>query len=127
MSYPAHKLHTDQTHFLKKYITYSDSGISAGTFEIGTLPKNAQILRTVVQIATVSTAGGVLTVGTASGTANNIVTAGDINETVLAQTSVAGVGVLSSTLDYPVYLKWATATGGAAYVTIEYVPHPANS
>ena len=127
MSYPPHKLHTAQTHYLAKYITYSDAGVSAGTAEIGTLPKNAQILRAVVQIATVSTAGGVLSVGTASGTATNIVTAGDINETVLAQTSVAGVGVLSSTVDYPVYVKWATATGGAAYVSIEYIPHGPNS
>lgn len=127
MSYPAHKLHTDQTHYLKAYVTYSDAGIVAGTKEIGTLPKNAQILRSSVQIATVSTAGGVLSVGTASGTATNIVTAGDVNETVQAVTAVAGVGVLSATLDYPVYVKWATATAGAAYITIEYACHAPNS
>lgn len=127
MSYPAHKLHQDQTHYLKKYVTYSDAGIVAGTLEIGTLPKNAFILRTPVQISTVSTAGNVLTVGTTSGTANTIVTAGDVNETVLAVTNVAGVGVLSSTADTPVYVKWATGTSGAAYIVIEYVPFPPNS
>jgi hypothetical protein len=124
---PAFLVHTDQVHFLKKYITYSDSGVSAGTLEIGRLPKNSLILATHVQVATVSTAGGALTVGTTSGTANSIVTSGDINETVAAVTRVAGVGVLSSTADLPVYVKLSGATAGAAYVAIEYIPFPPNS
>lgn len=124
---PAHLLHTDQIHFLKKYVTYSDAGVSAGTARIGTLPKNAFHVATHVQVATVSTAGGVLTVGTTSGTANTIVTAGDVNETVQAVTRVAGVGVLNSTTDMDVYVKWATATAGAAYIAIEYIPFPSNT
>lgn len=127
MAGPAHLIHTDQIHFLKKYVTYSDSGVSAGTARIGTLPKNSLIVATHVQIATVSTAGGVLTLGTTSGTATSIVTAGDINETVAAVTRVAGVGVLNSTTDMDVYVKWATATAGIAYVAVEYIPFPPNS
>lgn len=127
MPQPAYLLEHSVPHVIKKYVTYSDAGVSAGTAQIGTVPKNADFARIRVQIATVSTAGGVLTVGTTSGTANTLVTAGDINETVQAVTVVNGPGVLSSTAETPIYVKWATATGGAAYVSVEYIPYPPNS
>lgn len=122
MSYPAHKLHTDQVHYLKAYVTYSDSGIVAGTKEIGTLPKNAFVINTHVKMATAGTAA--FTVGTGSGTATSIATAGDINETVTTMQAVTGVGVLSSTTDLPVFVKWAQDTAGAAYIAISYIPFP---
>lgn len=122
MAYPAHKLHTDQTHYLKQYVTYSSSGIVAGTLTIGTLPKNSLILHTKVKFATAGTAA--LTIGTVSGTANDIATAGDINETVTTMQTIAGLGPLNTTTDHPVYVKWAQDTAGAAYIVIEYVAFP---
>lgn len=127
MTIPAYKIEHSVPHVIKKYVTYSDAGISDGTLQIGTAPKNASFRPTQVQIASASTAGNVLTVGTTSGTANTIVTAGDVNETVTAVTSVAAVGVLSSTAEVPIYVKWATGTSGAAYITVAYDPFPPNS
>lgn len=129
MTVPAYLLEHSVPHVIKKYVTYSDSGVSAGTLQIGTIPKYSDIKSIRVQIATVSTAGGVLTVGTTSGTANTLVTAGDINETVQAVTSVTGPGVLSAntSAEVPIYVKWATATGGAAYISVEYIPYVAIS
>jgi len=124
MAYPAHKLHTDQIHFLKAYVNATDADVVAGTKTIGTLPKNSFILATHVYMSTVGTANNALTVGTASGTANNIVTAGDVNETVSAVTRVAGIGVINSTTDYPVYVKHSGGTSGAAYIVVEYIPMP---
>lgn len=128
MPNPAKLYHTDQAHFLRRYVTYSDSGIVAGTLEMDSrLPKNAMHIATHVWMATASTAGNVLTVGTTSGTANSMVTSGDINETVQAYTRVAGIGVVSSASDLPVYVKWATGTSGAAYIAVEFLPFPPNS
>lgn len=122
---PAYQIEHSVPHVIKKYVTYSDAGASAGTLKIGTAPKNSLFGPTLVQMATVGTAA--LTVGTASGTANNIVTAGDVNETVAAVTSVAGVGVLDASNDVPIYVKWAADTAGAAYIVVQYHPFGPNS
>lgn len=99
-------------------VTYSDTGIVAGTKQIGTIPKGAFHIATHVQMETVGTAA--LTLGTTSGTANTLVTAGDINETVAALTRVAGLGVISTSAELPVYIKWAQDTAGVANVVLEF-------
>lgn len=123
------QIHTQQTHYIAKSFTYSDTGITDGTLEFpASLPANAHILRTHVKINTpfAATTTNVLTIGTASGTANDIVTSGDVNETVAAVTNVTGVGVLSSSAEKKVYIKFTGAgtanTAGAAVAIIEYIP-----
>jgi hypothetical protein len=113
---------TQQVGYLDAIVTYSDAGIAAGTKRIGTLPKGAMVTQTKAQMLTVSTAGAALTVGSASGTATSIATAGDINETTTALQTVAGVGVLSTSDDLDIYAKWTGATAGVAAIAIEYVP-----
>jgi hypothetical protein len=115
-------VHTQQVGFIDAIVTYSDAGIVAGTKRIGTTPKGAMHTQTKVQMLTVSTAGAALTVGTGSGTATSIATAGDINETTTGLQTVSGVGVLSTTVDQDIFVKWTGATAGVAAIAIEYVP-----
>lgn len=122
-------LHSQQVHYIAKSFTYSDTGIDTGILEFpASLPANAHIIRTQVKINTAfaATTSNVLTIGTASGTANDIVTAGDINETVTGVTNVTGVGVISSSAEKKLYIKFTGAgtanTAGAAVAIIEYIP-----
>lgn len=121
-------LHTQQTHYIAKRVTYSDTGISAGTLELGaSLPKNACILRTFVDVETAfaATTTNVLTVGTVSGTANDIVTSGDVNETTAVPQSVVGPGMISASAEKKIYVKFTGAgtanTAGVAVIAVEYI------
>lgn len=108
-------------------IPYDNVALAAGTLKIGKLPANCLITRTIVNITTAfaATTTNVLTVGTVSGTANTIVTAGDVNETVAALTSVAGVGTLSTSAALNVFAKFTGAgaanTAGVADILVFYV------
>lgn len=110
-----------------KGVSYDNVALAAGTLKIGKLPAFALITRTIVNIRTAfaATTTNVLTVGTTSGTATSIVTSGDVNETVTGLTSVAGVGVLSTSAELPVYAKFTGAgaanTAGVADIMVFYV------
>lgn len=129
MAVNARQYHERMVHVLTKSITYSDTGISDGVsvyFSNG-LPKNAFVTKTIVNIKTVFNAAttNVLTLGTNTATTNNILTTSDVDETALGVTVVKGVGVLSTTADLPVYVKFTqtgtAATTGAADIVIEFV------
>lgn len=122
------EVHTQQVHYIFKSVTYSDSGISAGTLEFpASLPAGAHIIQTNVDITTAfaATTTNVLTVGTVSGTATDIVSAGDIDETTAAMTIVKGVGTLSASGEKKIYVKFTGAgtanTAGAADICVLYV------
>lgn len=125
----ARELPFQATHYLRKTVTYSDSGISTGISFARYVPAGARILYTTVNIETVFNAAttNVLTVGTNSSSYNDIVASGDVDETVLGATTVlTGCKQLFATDLLPVikYTQTGTpATTGKASVVIVYVPN----
>ena len=125
-------LFRQSVHYIRKAFTYSDPDIAGGTLRLpAAIPAGAIITQVLVDITTAFNAGStnVLTLGTQSGTASDIVTAGDVNETVagvnIVTTSAAIGHVGSSAID--LYLKYAqtgtAATAGAGHVLIAYAPN----
>lgn len=121
---------TQQVHYLRFRVTYSDAGISTGVAK-QTLPSGAIIIGTDILIATTFNAGStnVLTVGTNGTTANNMVASGDVDETTGAITlnvkpTSSALGVLSSdAVVYAKYTQTGTAgTTGDATVLVKYIP-----
>ena len=109
-------------------VAYDDSGIAAGTLEFNArLPANAFVLRTTVDITTAfaATTTNVLTVGTVSGTANDIVASGDVDETSATSQLVTGPGVINATAEEQLFVKFTGAgaanTAGAATLLVEYI------
>jgi hypothetical protein len=128
MTEVARQYHTRQVHYMTKSVTYSDAGISVGNgvkFK-ASLPKNAFAQNTSIKVKTAFNAAttNVLTVGTNPNTTNDIVAAADVNEASAIGFNVAGPGVLSTTQDLDVYVKFtqtgAAATTGAADIVITY-------
>lgn len=132
---PANPRERDQfrqlTHTMRKYVTYSDASIDAGTLRMpAALPAGSIITQVIVDVVTAFNAGttNVLTVGTQSGTANDIVTAGDVNEGAAGVNNVttsAAIGYIgSSAID--LFIKYAqtgtAATAGAAHIVVCYIP-----
>lgn len=125
----ARNYHQRMVHYLTKSVTYSDAGIADGDavkFN-ASLPKNAFITETYVDVKTVFNAAttNVLTVGTNTATTNNIVAAGDVNEASAQMFEVTGVGVLDTSTELDVYAKFTQtgtpATTGAADIVVAYV------
>jgi len=127
----ARQLHTQQIHYLRFSVTYSDAGIATGVPK-QTLPAGAIIIGTDVVVATTFNAQttNVLTVGTNGTTANNIIASGDVDETTAGLTksvspTAAALGALAA--DVPVYVKYTqtgtAGTQGAATVLIKYIPN----
>lgn len=129
MALPNRRYHNQQVHYLTKSVTYSDSGIDVGgTVKFNaSLPKNAFVTNTSVKVKTAFNAAttNVLTVGTNPNTTNDIVAAADVNEASAIGFNIAGPGVLSTTADLDVYVKFAqtgtAATAGAADIVVTYV------
>jgi hypothetical protein len=126
---PALVYHERVVHALTKSVTYSDPGIADGglvKFDQA-LPKNGFITHSYVDVKTAFNAAttNVLTVGTNSTTTNDIVASGGVDETSATPQVVTGVGVLSTTADLPVYVKYTQtgveATAGAADLVINFV------
>ena len=122
----ARELPTQQVHYLRKKITYADSGIATGVKFPNPLPKGAQILSTVVNITT-AFAGGtpILTVGQNSSTYNDIVAAADVAEGSTGATTVLRGSDLSFAADADVYAmvtNVGTGTTGEAVIVVSYVP-----
>jgi hypothetical protein len=115
-------------------VNWNDAAdLTAGTRARGVIPAGAHITGITVTIAVVFNAGttNVVTLGGVSGTATNLVAAGDLDEGTAGTTVMAGsvyhAGALliyNATADYPVYSKFAqtgtAATTGKAVVSITY-------
>ena len=115
------------TNTMRRTVNYSDTGISSG-IAIGpdALPQGAFITGVWVEIVTVFNGGtDVLTVGTNSTSYNNLVAAGDVDETATGVTQVTrGLGrSITAAADIAVFIKYTTAgtaTTGQAVVVIQY-------
>lgn len=123
------QLHEQLVHYIAKSFTYSDTGIDTGTLEFpASLPPNACIIGTYINksVAFAATTTNVLTIGTVSGTANDIATGGDINETTTGFQAITGVGVISASAEKKIYIKFTGAgtanTAGAALAVVTYIP-----
>lgn len=128
MTKPARVLYGQQVHFLRRRISYNTTGVTTGVRFKNALPANCIITDILVRVGTAFNAGttNVLTVGQNSSTYNDMVNAGDVDETAIASTRVTrGVG-LSLTADVDVYVMYVqtgtAATAGAAEIIIAYVP-----
>ena len=127
----ARKLSSQQVHYLRFAVTYSDSGIASGVVK-QTLPAGAILVGTDVLVSTTFNAQttNVLTVGINGTTANNIVPSDDADETTAALTQnvkPTGTALVPLAADSPVYVKYTqtgtAATQGVAYVVVKYVPN----
>lgn len=102
---------------LKKTVNFNDAGISSGVAFDNSLPLGAFILAVLVEIVTAFNAvsSNVLTVGTNSSSFNDIVAAGDVDESAAGVTEVTrGYGrSLAASAEKVVYAKY-TQTGTAA-------------
>src|SRR5882724_6820881 len=113
---------------LRKTINFNDPGIATSVAFDESLPQGAFIIAVLVEIVTAFNAGttNVLTIGTTSNNANEIVNAADVNEGAIGVTPVArGLGrPLTAAGETPVYAKYAqtgtAATTSQAVVVIEY-------
>lgn len=119
------RYHTDQTHFLRKNITFADNGSAV---EVGKLPPGAIVVNAGVIVSTAFNAGtgNVLDIGTsgdgdgfgtdlALGTIGNIVwdelaTSNDLYATT--EVTVTATPALTGT----------AATAGVGHVYVEYMP-----
>ncbi len=114
---------------IRKTVNFNDVGIGTGV-AIGpdALPQGAFILGVWVEIVTVFNAvtTNVLTVGTNAASYNNIVNAGDVNETATGVTQVTrGLGrSLAAAGDTQVFVMYTqsgtAATTGQAVIVIEF-------
>lgn len=126
----ARKPTTQQTVYWRFAITLGDAFLAAPRDPVACIPALAFITQVLVEIVTVFNAAttNVLTIGTTTGNANEIVASGDVTATALAVTPVTrGRGTsLTAAGDINIYVKFAqtgtAATTGKARVVIEYVP-----
>jgi hypothetical protein len=122
----ARELPIQAVHYMRKTVTYSDSGISTGIGFNQWLPAGARILATTVIIETVFNAQttNVLTVGTNSSSYNDIVASADVDETTLAGTTVLTGCKLAMATDLQPFVKYTqtgtAATTGKASIHIQY-------
>ena len=121
-------------HFASVTVNWNDAAdLTAGTRARWIAPAGAHIVAEIVTVQTAFNAGttNVLTVGTVSGTATDMMAAGDLDETTAATTILAGsvfhaggLIILNSTSDTPVYVKYAqtgtVASAGKATITWVY-------
>lgn len=114
--------------YLRKTVNYNDTGISSGLAFENSIPKGAFISDVIVEIVTAFNAGStnVLTVGANSSSYNDMVAAGDVDETAVAATRVTrGLGcVLTASGDIVPYVKYAqtgtAASAGKAKILIAF-------
>lgn len=117
-------------HTYRATVNFGDPSISSGV-QFGTLPKNASIIGVQVEVITAFNAAttNVLTFGTTSTNANELVNASDVNEGVTGVTAVTrGLGQsLTSSGETGLWGKYTqtgtAATAGQAVVIITYVPN----
>lgn len=121
-----------QVHYFRGQVKYDTGGsLSTGILR-GTLPEGAIILGTDVSVDQEFNSGSaqIFTIGTNSASWNNIVAAGDVDETAVALTqnikpTSAALGSLSAASDFYVKMTFsgtAPTTGNLWYV-IKYAPN----
>lgn len=114
--------------YLRKEVAFNTSGIDTGVAMNASVPPNSIIIGTSVSIDTVFNAAStnVLTVGTVSTAYNNLIAAGDVDETSLGVTTITSKSIKTGSSSTDVYIKYAqtgtAATTGAATVVVMYVP-----
>lgn len=114
-------------HYLRKTVRYNDTDIAAGSPFTKYLPSGASIQYATVKIKTAFNGGttNVLTVGQNSTSFNDMVAAGDVDETATGSNMVlrgADLTLSSDALPYAKYTQTGTAaTAGEAEITIAYV------
>lgn len=121
----ARKFHTQQVHYLRKAISYSD-GASA-VITVGVIPEGATVIRGGVIVTTAFNAGtaNVLDIGTSAdddGFATDLAlgTIGVIAADEMATTNDAYV-TSDTTIIATLALSGTAATAGAGFVWIEYL------
>lgn len=127
---PARVHTTQQVHYHRFAVNFNDVNISAPTNPSGRLPLGAIIHDISVDIETAFNAGttNVLTIGTTTASANEIVAAADVNEGATGYTRVStGLGgSLCRSAEQNIYAKYTqsgtAATAGKAHVCIQYTP-----
>lgn len=125
MTTPARKYHTEQVHYIRTLINYSDP--DALTRVVGVIPANSNVLRINTCVSTAQNAGttNTLSVGTTSGGTDlvNATAAGSVTANVVAQAPSGKSYVTSDTTIYATLTQSGTAaTAGVVHVTVEYVP-----
>lgn len=110
----------------RKQVNWNDPGIASGVVGV-VLPQGAFILNVMIEIVVAFNAAttNVLTAGVNAG-ANNVIAAGDVDETVLGVTQVTrGFGrALAAAADVSLSFKYtqtgAAASAGQAEIVVEY-------
>jgi hypothetical protein len=116
-------------HYLRKNVLYNTAGIATGVPMAAELPAGANIMFTQVKIKTAFNAGttNVLTVGTNGSSYDNIVSAGDVDESVAEATMVATGADVTFAANVRPYIKYTqsgtAASAGEAEITIVYAPN----
>lgn len=113
---------------LKKTVNWNDPGIASGVAFDNGIPLGAFILQVMVQIVVAFNGGStnVLLVGANATTYNDIVAAGDVDETTLGVTPVTralgGALFVSAAKDiFAIYTQTGTpATAGQAVIVVTY-------
>lgn len=113
-------------HYLLKTVNFSTANIANGVRINRALPNGASIAFCIVKIKMAFNAGttNVLTVGTNSASYNDIVAAGDVDESVAEAVLVMTGADLTISADTNVYVKFTetgtAATTGSAEIIIYY-------
>lgn len=118
------------THYLRFTVNFNDPLVSAPRDPRGCLPTNAFLTSVQTEVVTAFNAAttNVLTVGTTTANANEIVSAADVTEgTPGIYASTGGIGrSLTASGPTNVYAKYTqtgtAATTGKAIITIQYIP-----
>lgn len=128
MTGQARKIHTQQTHFLRKRINFNTAGIAGGVV-IGTVPKNSVIADVRARVNTIFNAAttNVIIVGLTQG-GSELVAGGTIVPGVVG--GYAGVTLLATGAqvanDTDVWVSYtqtgAAATTGQADIVVEFIP-----
>lgn len=129
---PARQFAMQAVHYFRKVVNFNDANISDATKSnpFGALPINASIQDVQVDVVTAFNAvtTNVLTVGTTTANANEIVAAADVSEAGIADTDVSRARgtILTAAAQVNLYVKYTqtgtAATAGKAIITITFIP-----
>jgi hypothetical protein len=126
MTTPARLYHTQQTHYLRKGITFNDIG---NTVDVGVLPAGAIVVNAGVVVSTAFNSGttDVLDIGTSADTDGfatdiDLRTAGKIAADELATSNDLGPYAADTTIQAVLASTGTAATAGAAEVFVEFIP-----
>jgi hypothetical protein len=126
MTTPARQYHTQQTHFLRKSITYLDLGT---TVDVGVVPAGAIVVNAGIIVTTAFNTGtsDVLDIGTSGDTDGfatdlDLQTVGRTIADELASSNDLGPYASDTTLQGVLVASGTAATAGAAEIFVEFIP-----